>query len=240
MSDDRIQQGLDAYAEHLQRGTGPAPAAEIRRRAGRRRRNQAVAATFAAVLIAGAGLGAVLNRPSGPAPLPADPSPSVSVSPTTSPSPGPSRTGSAESNVDQLQQIGVDLETGVLLDFSDDGLDHWMRVGPDEVVDFAGDTKDASTEMSLIPAPVTGRNRVLVVPVARPGFCVAATPEPPLVLQPCREGDRSQTWRIVPAGDSGLFNLEGRYGVVAVDEQGMIPYAQGGGWSGMQTIRFTG
>ena len=86
-----------------------------------------------------------------------------------------------------------------------------------------------------MPAPVTAENRVVIAPPARPGFCVAATPQPPLALQPCRDGDNAQTWRIVPAGDSGQFELEGAYGTLRVDDK-LID--SGSGWVGMQTINF--
>jgi hypothetical protein len=235
MSDDRIQQGLDSYAEHLQHTAGLAPSAEIRRRGDRRRRNRATGAAFAAVLVTAAGIGAVLTRgpESGP-PLPpaASPTPSAQV---TRPSVTPSRARTVTSNVTRLLQFGIDLETGVLLDVADDGLDLWLAVGPDDVVDFTGSARDASTEMSLIPAPVTARDRVIIVPVARPGWCVTDTPGVPLALQPCRDGDPTQTWEVLPAGDSGQINLNGADGEVRVDETGLVAT---GGRSGLQTIRF--
>ncbi|MFC6607849.1 hypothetical protein ACFQFC_12420 [Amorphoplanes digitatis] len=196
MSDDRIQQGLDAYAEHLQRTAGLAPAREVRRRAVRRRRNRAAGAAFAAVLISAVGLGTALARDPGRPPTPAasgTPGPSASASPSTSASAPPKR-GTKSSNVSQLRELGVDLETGVLIDVADDGVDLWMQVGPDDVVDFTGAAKDASTEMSLVPAPVTARNRVVIAPPARPGSCVTDTPQAPLILRPCRDGDPAQTW----------------------------------------------
>lgn len=263
-SDDRIhriQQGLDAYAEHLQRTARLAPAGEIRHRAARRRRNRATGAAFAAVLITAVGVGAVLIRdpdrplsPAGPVTAgPSDPGPSSPASSAPGPSSTdpsapapPSRTvtpsvtasgGSAvRSNVSQLRQLGIDLETGVLIDVADDGVDRWMQVGADDVVDFTGAAKDDSTEMSLRPAPVTARNRVTIVPPARPGWCVADTPQEPLALRPCRDGDPAQIWRVVPAGDSGQFELEGEYGILKVDER--LVAADQSGRTGLQTIRF--
>ncbi|MET8148753.1 hypothetical protein ACIBSW_17825 [Actinoplanes sp. NPDC049668] len=241
MSDDRIQQGLDAYADHLQRTAGLAPAGEVRRRAARRRRNRAAGAAFAAVLISAVGIGTALARDPGGPPTPAasgTPGPSASAMPTpsASASSAPPRSGTRSSNVSQLRELGVDLGTGVLIDVADDGVDRWMQVGAGDVVDFTGAAKDSSTEMSLVPAPVTARNRVVIAPPARPGSCVADTPEAPLVLQPCRDGDPAQTWRVVPAGDSGQFNLEGQYGVLTVDEV-LIDAAQSGR-TGLQTIPF--
>ncbi|OZV81487.1 hypothetical protein CA850_09875 [Micromonospora echinospora] len=238
MSDDRIQYGLDAYADHLQRFADLAPAAEIRRRAAQRRRNQAAGAAFAAVLIAVVGLGAILKRAPEPAPNPA--APSVSPSPSPSPSPSSSRTSTStstvKSDVTQLRQLGIDLEADVLIDIADDGVDHWVQIGANDTVDFTGTAKDASTRMVLLPAPVTARNRVVITPSARPGFCVAATPQPPLALQTCQDGDETQTWQVLPAGDSGQFNLAGPYGVITVDEA-LVPPGQSGR-TGLQTIRF--
>ncbi|MFI6225955.1 hypothetical protein ACIBCR_01400 [Micromonospora echinospora] len=232
MSDDRIQHGLDAYADQLQRSADLAPAAEIRRRAARRRRNRTAGAAFAAVLIGVVGLGATLKRAPDPAPGPAAPS----ASPSSSPSPSPSRTSTVKSNVTQLLQLGIDLEADVLIDVADDGVDHWMQTGANDTVDFTGTAKDDSTRMFLRPAPVTTRNRVVITPSARPGFCVAATPQPPLALQICQDGDETQTWQVLPAGDSGQFNLVGPYGVMTVDEA-LVPSGQSGR-TGLQTIRF--
>ncbi|MEU7905775.1 hypothetical protein [Actinoplanes sp. NPDC049118] len=238
MSDDRIQQGLDAYADHLQRTAGLAPAGEVRRRAARRRRNRAAGAAFAAVLISAVGIGTALARDPGGPPTPAasgTPGPSASAPPSTSASAPPKR-GTKSSNVSQLRELGVDLETGVLIDVADDGVDLWMQVGPGDVVDFTGAAKDASTEMSLVPAPVTARNRVVIAPPARPGSCVTDTPQAPLVLQPCRDGDPAQTWGVVPAGDSGQFQLQGQFGILTVD-QGLVDADQSGR-TGLQTIPF--
>ncbi|GIF40156.1 hypothetical protein [Actinoplanes xinjiangensis] len=237
MSDDRLQQGLDSYAELLQHTAGLAPAAEIRRRGDRRRRNRAAGAAFAAVLITAAGLGTAFTRggESGP-PLPpaASPTPSASV---PRPSAAPSRTRTVTSDVSRLRELGVDLDTGVLIDVADDAVDRWMAVGPGDVVDFTGAARDASTGMSLVPAPVTARDRVIIVPVARPGWCVTDTSGVPLALQPCRDGDPTQTWEVVPAGDSGQINLRGPDGDLRVGDDGLVPPDESGR-SGLQTIPF--
>ncbi|GAA2614887.1 hypothetical protein [Paractinoplanes durhamensis] len=237
MSDDPINPGLQAYADQVQRTAQLAPAEEIRRRGDRRRRNRAAGAAFAAVLIAAVGAGALLDRRPQRSVTPVGPSPSVSLpssTPSTLPSYKPST--STRSKVTQLRSIGVDLQVGVLIDVADDGVDRWMQAGPDNVVDFTGSTKDDTTEMSLQPAPVTGENRVLIIPVAQPGMCVTDTPQEPLALQPCKDGTEAQVWRVVPAGDSGQVELEGRYGILKVDQK-LIGTDQTG-WTGMQTIKF--
>ncbi|MEU4159189.1 hypothetical protein [Actinoplanes sp. NPDC026670] len=244
MSDDRIQQGLDSYAEHLQHTAGLAPSAEIRRRGDRRRRNRTSAAAFAAVLLTAAGLGAVLSQGAGPGPnppaattTPSSPNPSSVPSPSR-PSVAPSRTSTVSSDVSRLREIGVDLEKGVLIDVADDAGDLWLAVGPNDVVDFTGTTRDASTELSLIPAPVKADDRVIIVPVARPGWCVTDTSGVPLALQPCRDGDPTQTWEVIPAGDSGQINLHGPDGDMRVGDSGLVP-ATASGRTGLQTLPFT-
>ncbi|MBL7254198.1 hypothetical protein [Paractinoplanes lichenicola] len=232
MSDDRIREGLDAYAEHLQRTTGPAPAAEIRRRGDRRRRNRAVGAAFAAVLIAAAGLGTVLNRGGGDpdrTPQPAAPS----VTPSFSwPPPLPSRPSSDVTSTITVR--GVDLNARVVIDVPDDGLDRWMQVGVGGVVDFSGSAKDETTSMIIFPAPVDTPNRVVVTPAARPGYCVAATSGVRLTLQPCENAAPAQTWTIAPEGDSGAFSLTGPNGGLKVGDGGLATDGRGV----LQTIRF--
>ncbi|SDS51933.1 hypothetical protein SAMN04489716_0963 [Actinoplanes derwentensis] len=147
----------------------------------------------------------------------------------------PSWTGGVTSDVTKLRELGVDLETGVLLDVADDGIDLWLAASPDDVVDFTGTARDATTEMSLTPAPVRAADRVLIVPVARTGWCVTATSGVPLALQPCREGDAAQTWRVIPAGDSGQINLSGPNGELRIDETGLVAT---GGRTGLQTLPF--
>ncbi|GAA0570524.1 hypothetical protein GCM10010172_63720 [Paractinoplanes ferrugineus] len=229
MSDDQINPGLRAYADQVQRTAELAPAAEIRRRGDRRRRNRAVGASFAVVLIAAVGVGTLLDRRPHRAVIPIGPSPapSASAAPSrTTPPPSYQPSSSKRSDVTQLRALGIDLRTGVLIDVADDGEDSWMQVVGD-VVDFTGDKKDNSTRMSLQPAPVAADNSVLIIPPAQPGMCVTDTTKPPLALQPCKDGNQSQIWKVVPAGDSGQFELQGRYDTVRV--QGRV---------GLQTIKF--
>ncbi|MEU0157063.1 hypothetical protein [Micromonospora fulviviridis] len=223
----------------MERGATVAPAGEIRRRAGRRRRNQTAAgAAFAVVLVTALGAGFAVNRggdqdrPLNPA---ATPSTSESPSAGITSKPGPRPTGKVASNVSQLRQFGIDLQTGVLIDVADDGVNRWMQFRSDGTVDFTGTAKDNSTEMVLYPAPTTAINSVQIVPKALGNQCVATTQTSPLKLVPCEVNDATQVWRVVPAGDSGQFELEGEYGIVRVDE-GLINTSSGN--SGMQTIRF--
>src|SRR5689334_18358512 len=166
MSDKFLEDGLDAYANQVQRTATMPAAAEIRRRGDRRRRNRATGAAFAAVLVAAVGVGATLQRRPEEPVHPAQPPPSSSAAPTST----------VKSDLTGLRRIGVDLDRGVLIDVADDGVDRWMQVGAGDVVDFTGSAKDASTEMELTAAPVRGTNQVVIVPVARPGECVADTP----------------------------------------------------------------
>ena len=236
MSDDSLEAGFDAYATHLQRTAALPAAVEIRRRGDRRRRNRAAGAAFAAVLIAAVGVGVTLDRRPDRTVQPALPPPSSAPS---SPSATPPRSrppSTVKSNVTKLRQIGVALDRGVLIDVADDGVDHWMQVGAGDVVDFTGSAKDASTEMSLQAAPATGVNQVVIVPVAQPGSCVADTPQVALALLACKNSDSTQIWTIVPAGDSGQFELRGEYGILRVDQKLVRPDQTG--WTGLQTIVF--
>ncbi|MFI7605197.1 hypothetical protein ACIBTV_08735 [Micromonospora sp. NPDC049366] len=238
MPDDHLQEGMRAYADRVERGATVASAGEIRRRAGRRRRNRAVGAAFAVLLVTALGAGLAMNR-GGDQGRPFEPAvtPSTSTSPSTgiTARPGPRPTGNVTSNVSQLRQLGVDLQTGVLIDVADDGVDRWMQLRGDGTVDFTGTAKDDSTEMVLHPAPTAAVNRVQIVAGAFGNQCVAATPAPPLTLVPCEVDDATQIWRVVPAGDSGQFELEGAYGILRVDD-GLVTTS--GGRSGLQTIRF--
>ncbi|BCY07246.1 hypothetical protein [Actinoplanes sp. L3-i22] len=230
MSDRFLEDGLDAYATQVQRTATMPAAAEIRRRGDRRRRNRATGAAFAAVLVAAAGVGATLRRHPDATVHPAQPPPSSSaITPSTA-------TSKVTSDLTGLRRIGVDLDRGVLIDVADDGADLWMQIGAGDVVDFTGSVKDASTEMSLRAAPVTGTNRVVIVPVARPGECVADTPQVALTLKPCDDGDAAQIWAVVPAGDSGQFELRGEYGILNVDQK--LVGSDQSGRTGLQTLPF--
>ena len=101
--------------------------------------------------------------------------------------------------------------------------------------------------MSLKAATVAAnteatRNRVIIQPpfwnedAEGPGYCVADTPGAPLNLEPCDAGRTAQVWTVVPAGDSGQFELNGRYGIVRVND-GTITTGQTGR-TGLQTIPF--
>ncbi|MGA5301197.1 hypothetical protein ACPCHT_14785 [Nucisporomicrobium flavum] len=224
MSDDRIEEGLHAYAEHVQRTATVAPARTIRERAARRRTRRAAVAAFAAVLLAGFGIGLTLGRPGNETPA----VPPVSISPRVLPS------SSVSSDVTRLEELGIDLNVGVLIDVADDGVDRFLEAGQGGVVDFTGTAKGDSTKMALRPAPTRARNEVWIAPPAW-NECVTATSRTALTLQPCRVGDEAQTWRVVPAGDSGQFELEGRYGILHVDN-GLLTGE--GGRTGLQTIPF--
>ncbi|MDG4824746.1 hypothetical protein O7635_23090 [Asanoa sp. WMMD1127] len=236
MSDERIEEDLQAYAGHVRRTAVIPPAERIRRQAGLRRRRRATALAFTGVLAAagvvGIPLALVPASPSVPAGPMASASPTVSAAPSPSATPPPSST--VESDLTQLTAIGIDLGTGVLLDVADDGLDLFLEARDDGSVDFTGTPRSRSTTMELRPAQVTARNRVVIMPPSHIGSCVTDTPGSALTLAPCVPGDESQTWRIVPAGDSGQFELEGRYGIIHVGDRGIT--ADGSGRTGLQTI----
>ncbi|MBB5867168.1 hypothetical protein F4553_000547 [Allocatelliglobosispora scoriae] len=179
------------------------------------------------------------GTPAAPSTPSAVPSPTASPTPTPPPSPVPSPT--VVSDVSKLVRAGVDLRVGVLIDVADDGVDRFLEVGTGGVVDFTGTSRTDSTMMSLHAAPVAGQNLVVIKPPfwneeVGPGYCVADTTGAALRLDPCRPGDREQTWRVVLAGDSGQFELEGAHGIIHV-ENGLITTADRGR-TGLQTIRY--
>ncbi|MEU7905777.1 hypothetical protein [Actinoplanes sp. NPDC049118] len=146
----------------------------------------------------------------------------------------------AVSDLSELERLGIDLNEGVLIDVADDGVDRYLQVGRGGV-DFTGTTRTDSTMMSLKAAPVREKNRVLIQPPfwneeVGAGHCVADTSGAALRLEACRSGRAAQVWTIVPAGDSGQFELHGKYGVIRV-EDGKITTG-GSGRTGLQTIPF--
>jgi hypothetical protein len=150
------------------------------------------------------------------------------------------RKAAATSDVSQLKRLGIDLNEGVLIDVADDGKARWLQIGKTGV-DFTGTTKTDSTMMSLKAAPVSQKNRVLIKPPfwnedLGPGSCVADTAGAALKLETCASGKPAQVWTVVPAGDSGQFELRGTYGIIRV-ENGKITTGTGGR-TGLQTIPF--
>lgn len=144
------------------------------------------------------------------------------------------------SDLRQLRQLGIDLDKGVLIDVADDGVDRYLQITASGV-DFTGTTKTDATMMALKAAPVRERNRVLIKPPfwneeIGPGYCVEDTAGAALKLEVCEDGKATQVWTIVPAGDSGQFELHGWYDVVRV-ENGKITTGETGR-IGLQTIPF--
>lgn len=144
------------------------------------------------------------------------------------------------SDLSQLRRLGIDLDKGVLIDVADDGEDRYLQITANGV-DFTGTTRTDSTMMALKAAPVREKNRVLIKPPfwneeVGPGYCVADTIGAPLKLEVCEPGRAAQVWTIVPAGDSGQFELHGTYGVVRV-ANGRITTGETGR-IGLQTIPF--
>jgi hypothetical protein len=171
--------------------------------------------------------------------------PETTTPETTTPRPaGTSKGGDAvESDLSQLKALGIDVEVGVILDVADDGVDRFLQVGRNGVVDFTGTTRTDSTMMSLKPAPVAAKNRVTIKPPfwnedTGAGSCVADTAGAALKLETCRTGRSAQIWQVVPAGDSGQFELRGAHGVLHVEDGRLI--TADSGRTGLQTLDFAG
>lgn len=207
-------------------------------------------------------LGACGNNPSAatapPSAATAPPgnSPSAPVAPSTSAAGGrettapptrntpngaaPPQTGTL-SDLSQLRALGIDIRVGVLLDVADDGVDRFLQISTDGKVDFTGTARADSTMMALQPAAVKARNRVVIKPPfwnedLGAGSCVADTAGAALTLETCRPAKASQVWQVIPAGDSGQFELRGAYGILRV-ENGRLTTAERGR-TGLQTLPF--
>jgi hypothetical protein len=159
---------------------------------------------------------------------------------TTAKAVKPAATRAPVSDLSQLERFGIDVRKSVLLDVADDGVDRWLNIEKGGV-DFTGTDRTDNTMMFLAAAPVAARNSVLIKPPfynedLGPGYCVADTKGAPLKLESCRTGRRQQVFTVVPAGDSGQFELHGMYGVIRVDN-GRIT-TSGRGRTGLQTILY--
>ncbi|MFC3499602.1 hypothetical protein ACFOOK_01120 [Micromonospora krabiensis] len=178
-----------------------------------------------------------------PVSAPAEPTgPSSPTAPTTTAPTTPTATTNARtSDLSQLRRLGISLDADVLIDVADDGVDRWLEVARDGSVDFTGGEHTNTTMMSLTAAPVTERNRVLLKPPfwseeVDDGYCVTDTPGATLRLEECTTGSGAQIWEVVPAGDSGQFELRGAYGILRV-EDGRLTTGPSGR-TGLQTITY--
>jgi hypothetical protein len=159
---------------------------------------------------------------------------------TAAAQPKPKPTKAPLSDLSQLERLGIDVEKSVLIDVADDGEDRWLNVAKNGV-DFTGTARTDNTMMFLAAAPVAAKNKVLIKPPfynedLGAGYCVADTRGAPLKLENCQAGRKQQIFTMVPAGDSGQFELHGMYGVIRVDN-GKIT-TSGEGRTGLQTILY--
>jgi hypothetical protein len=152
----------------------------------------------------------------------------------------PTSDPTVESDLSQLKKLGITTGSSVLIDVADDGADRFLQVGKNGVVDFTGTTSTDSTMMALKPAPVAPSNRVVIKPPfwnedLGAGSCVADTAGAALKLETCRPGKASQVWQVIPAGDSGQFELRGTFGILSVGNGKLVT---AGGRTGLQTKQF--
>ncbi|GLY02407.1 hypothetical protein [Actinoplanes sp. NBRC 101535] len=146
-----------------------------------------------------------------------------------------------KSNLSRLKKLGITINAGVLIDVADDGKDRFLAVGKNGKVDFTGTGRTDTTMMSLQAAPVAAENRVVIKPPfwnedLGAGYCVADTKGAPLKLETCETGKATQIFTVVPAGDSGQFELRGKYGILRVDDGKLT--TSGKGRTGLQTIKY--
>ncbi|AGZ39404.1 hypothetical protein [Actinoplanes friuliensis] len=175
---------------------------------------------------------------SSPPSLPPSPSSSPSTAPTTS------DPDLVDADLSQLKNYSIDLAVPVVITTSADaGTEYHLDAHPDGRIDFTGTAVTETTRMTVKPAKVRKRtektrNTVMIVATPKvagsaPESCVTDKSEGVLRMDPCRPGDATQSWRLVPAGDSGLFELNGKNTAVRVDEGKLV---KEGGYSALQTI----
>jgi hypothetical protein len=167
--------------------------------------------------------------------------------PVASPSPSaaPAATGPklVDADLSELKSYAIDLGVPVVITTTlDAGPKHYLDAQPDGSVDLSGTAVTESSRMKLLPAKVRKRtektkNHVVIVaaPVAassEPDSCVTDVRKAVLAMRPCRPGDAEQSWRLVPAGDSGLFELEGAHTTVRFEDGKLV---KKGGWSALET-----
>ena len=173
------------------------------------------------------------------------PSPSPSATPSQKPSAAPATSGPklVDANVADLKGLSVDIGVPVVITTTlDAGDERYLGARPDGSVDFSGTAVTENTRMTLRPAKVRkrteeNRNNVTIVatPVAEgsgPESCVTDESERVLRMKPCRAGDAEQAWRLIPAGDSGLFEMRGAHTEIEVDEGELV---EEDGWTALQT-----
>jgi hypothetical protein len=152
------------------------------------------------------------------------------------------------SDVSQLKKLGIQINGSVLIDVADDGLDRYLSVGDGGTVDFTGTPTSDETNrmMSLKPAKVLkkahpAKNRVVIAPPfynedLGKGSCVADIKKGVLQLATCKVGAANQIWHVIPAGDSGQFELHGAHTKIRVNK-GTITTGKKG-YVGLQTLDF--
>jgi hypothetical protein len=168
------------------------------------------------------------------------------TNPIKNPTKSPAKTSKlVSSDVSQLKSLGIIMNDGVLIDVADDGLDRYLEVGEGSV-DFTGTSKKDTTMMAFQPAKVPKRtddtkNKVVIAPPfwnedLGAGSCVNDESPGHLGLDTCEDGALDQIWEVVPAGDSGQFELHGAHTEIRV-EKGLITVGDKG-YVGLQTIKY--
>ncbi|GAB2608330.1 hypothetical protein Aab01nite_61200 [Paractinoplanes abujensis] len=179
----------------------------------------------------------------GEPPASASPKPSTASEPkpTTAAPTGPKL---VDADVSGLKNLGVALGVPVVITLTADaGGSHHLRSHPDGSVDLTGTGVTESTRMTMKPARVRKRsdaneNQVQIVatpkvPAAGAPACLTDVRETVLRMQPCRPGDATQAWKLTPAGDSGLFEVQGAHTVLRSEDGSLL---KEGGWSAFDAI----
>ncbi|MDR7278892.1 hypothetical protein [Catenuloplanes atrovinosus] len=146
------------------------------------------------------------------------------------------------SDVSQLEDAGIVIGEPVVIDVADDDRNSFLEIRLRGALEFTGTERNENTMMTLRPAETEEANSVVIGPPLwseNPGedYCAADSPFRLVKLEVCVPGRAEHSWRVVPAGDTGLFELHGRWKVITVDDQGLITTGAEGR-TGLRTVPF--
>ncbi|GAA2509476.1 serine/threonine protein kinase [Winogradskya humida] len=152
----------------------------------------------------------------------------ASTAPTTtaptSAAPATSGPKLVNSDLSGLEGLAIDFGVPVVIVTSGDaGAEYHLDGHPDGTVDFSGTAVTETTRMTITAAKVRKRtddnqNHVVIASATGTKLCVTDKTNLVLRMEPCRAGDTTQSWKMSPAGDSGLFELTGPHTAVKVDQ----------------------
>ncbi|GAA2594986.1 hypothetical protein GCM10010435_87510 [Winogradskya consettensis] len=154
----------------------------------------------------------------------APPSTAPTSAAPTSAAPATSGPKLVDADLSALEGLAIDFGVPVVIVTSGDaGAEYHLDGHPDGTVDFSGTAVTETTRMTIKPAKVRKRtednsNHVVIASATGTKLCVTDTSKLVLRMEQCRPGDATQSWKMSPAGDSGLFELSGEHTPITVDQ----------------------